>query len=53
MPVGNTRRMKRTCVFLTPQQLAKLARLSKSTGLKAAELIRRFIDAGLAEQEKK
>jgi predicted DNA-binding protein len=39
--------MKRTTVFLTPQQISKLEKLAKKTGLKASELIRRFIDAGL------
>jgi predicted DNA-binding protein len=39
--------MKRTCIFLTPQQIAKLEKLAKKTGLKVSELIRRFIDAGL------
>lgn len=47
MPISYTCYMKRTCVFLTPQQIAKLERLAAKTGLKMSELIRRFIDAGL------
>ena len=39
--------MRRTTVFLTPQQIAKLTKLAKKSGLKTSELIRRFIDAGL------
>ncbi len=39
--------MKRTTVWLTEVQLKKLAKLSKQTGIKVAELIRRFIDEGL------
>lgn len=39
--------MKRTTVFLTPQQIAKLEKLAKKSGLKTSELIRRFIDEGL------
>jgi len=39
--------MKRTTVFLTPQQHAKLEKLANKSGLKMSELIRRFIDAGL------
>lgn len=44
-------RMKRTTVWLTEPQIAKLNRLSKREGIKAAELIRRFIDAGLKEHK--
>jgi hypothetical protein len=39
--------MKRTTVWLTEVQLKKLAKLTKQTGIKVAELIRRFIDEGL------
>ena len=39
--------MKRTTVFLTPQQHAKIEKLAKKSGLKMSELIRRFIDTGL------
>jgi hypothetical protein len=41
--------MKRTTVWLTDPQVAALEKLAKKTGLKQAELIRRFIDAGLAK----
>ena len=39
--------MKRTTIWLTDSQVQKLAKLSKKTGTKQAELIRRFIDAAL------
>jgi Ribbon-helix-helix domain len=39
--------MKRTTIWLTESQLQKLGAGSKKTGLKIAELIRRFIDLGL------
>ena len=38
--------MKWTTVWLSSPQREKLAKLSKTTGLKVAELIRRFIDEG-------
>jgi hypothetical protein len=43
--------MKRTTVWLTEQQIAKLNKLSKHTGLPVAELIRRFIDDGMTKKE--
>jgi hypothetical protein len=43
--------MKRTTVWMTPQQIAKLTGMSKRTGIKTAELIRRFIDEGLSKQK--
>jgi len=45
--------MIRRNVHLTPQQLKKLAELSKQTGLPMAELIRRAIDEYLRKQNKK
>jgi predicted DNA-binding protein len=39
--------MKRISMFLSESQIAKLKKLSKRTGIKASELVRRFIDAGL------
>ena len=39
--------MRRTQLFLKPEQLEKLAALSKKTGAPIAELIRRAIDAYL------
>ncbi len=44
--------MKRTTIWLSQPQVEKLAKLSKRTGLKVAELIRRFIDAGLKKEDK-
>jgi hypothetical protein len=43
--------MKRTTIYLTDPQIQKLAKLSKKTGMKLAELIRRFIDAGLDKEK--
>jgi len=39
--------MKRTTIWLTDAQVKALAKVSKKTGMKQAELIRRFIDVGL------
>ncbi len=39
--------MKRTAIFLRPDQLEKLAAISQKTGAPVAELIRRAIDAWL------
>jgi predicted DNA-binding protein len=47
MALGHTAIMKRTTIWLTDSQVQKLANLSKKTGTKQAELIRRFIDAAL------
>jgi predicted DNA-binding protein len=47
MAVRHTRNMKRTTIWLTAPQVTALEKLSKKSGLKQAELIRRFIDAGL------
>ena len=43
--------MKRTSIWLADAQVKKLAGLSKRTGLKVAELIRRFIDQGLQKEK--
>lgn len=43
--------MKRTTIWLTPAQVQ--AKVSKKTGLRQAELIRRFVDAGLEESKQK
>jgi hypothetical protein len=43
--------MKRTTVWMTPGQVAKLKKASKDTGLKVAELLRRYIDEGLQRQK--
>jgi predicted DNA-binding protein len=39
--------MKRVSLFLPESQIAALKKLSKRTGIKASEWIRRFIDQGL------
>ena len=39
--------MKRISMFLSAPQIAKLKKLSKRTGIKVSELVRRFIDEGL------
>jgi predicted DNA-binding protein len=39
--------MKRTTIWLTESQVKALAKISKKTGMKQAELIRRFIDRGI------
>jgi len=39
--------MKRTTIWLTNVQVKALAKASKDTGMKQAELIRRYIDDGL------
>ena len=39
--------MKRTTMWLSESQIDKLTKLSKKTGIKMAELVRRFIDEGL------
>jgi hypothetical protein len=41
------RDMKRISMFLSESQIAKLKKLSKRTGIKVSELVRRFIDEGL------
>ena len=45
MALEHTHEMKRTTIWLTDSQVATLAKISKKTGLKQAELIRRAIDA--------
>jgi hypothetical protein len=44
--------MKRTTIWLTPSQVQGLAKVGKKSGLRQAELIRRFIDAGLEASTK-
>jgi len=39
--------MKRTTVWLSEQQIKKLQKEAKRSGIKMAELVRRYIDAGL------
>jgi Ribbon-helix-helix domain len=45
--------MKRVNVYLTEQQIAALQQLSKQTGLKFAELMRRMIDEGITASKEK
>jgi hypothetical protein len=40
--------MKRVSLFLSITQITALQQLSRKTGLKFAELVRRMIDEGLA-----
>jgi hypothetical protein len=42
--------MKRVSLFLTTSQITALHKLSEATGLKFAELVRRFIDEGLEDR---
>jgi predicted DNA-binding protein len=44
--------MKRTTIWLSDQQVERLAALSAKTGIKIAEWVRRLIDAGLDHAEK-
>jgi len=44
--------MKRTTIWLTDAQVKALAKIAKKTGMKQAELIRRFLDEGIAAKEK-
>jgi len=39
--------MKRISIFLSTDQIKRLKRESKITGIKMSELIRRYIDKGL------
>ena len=43
--------MKRTTIFLTDEQIKRLAKIAKRKGIVAAQLIRIYINAGL-DQEK-
>lgn len=49
MAAHHTHGMKRTTIWLSVQQVRELTKLAKKTGIKQAELIRRFIDAGIAK----
>jgi hypothetical protein len=39
--------MKRISMYFSDAQIAALKKLAKRTGIKASELVRRFIDEGL------
>jgi hypothetical protein len=43
--------MKRTTIFLTDDQIKRLAKASKRKGIKAAQLIRVYINAGLDKEK--
>jgi hypothetical protein len=45
--------MKRTTVWLRPEQLAALAKRSEETGAPVAELIRRAVDAYITPNKKR
>lgn len=52
MPVVYTfTMMRRISIWLSTVQIAKVKALSKRTGIKASELIRRFIDEGLSKKK--
>jgi hypothetical protein len=44
--------LKRTTIFLTPEQIKRLKTVGKRKGLKAAQLIRLYVDAGLSKEKK-
>lgn len=46
------RQLKRTTIWLTEPQVKAITRLAKQKGLKAADVTRRLIDAGLAQEQK-
>jgi hypothetical protein len=43
--------MKRTTIFLTPDQIKRLDKLAAAKGINVAQLIRIYINAGLAEEK--
>ena len=43
--------MKRTTIFLTPEQIKRLDKAATAKGLKPAQLIRLYINAGLAKEK--
>jgi predicted DNA-binding protein len=52
MPMDIFGHMKRISLFLPEKMLESLSKLSDKTGAPVAELVRRFIDAGLKEKSK-
>jgi hypothetical protein len=44
--------MKRTTIFLTDDQLKRLAKFATKKGIKPAQLIRMYINDGLAKESK-
>jgi predicted DNA-binding protein len=43
--------MKRTTIFLTPEQIKRLNKLATKKAIKPAQLIRMYINAGLAKEK--
>jgi hypothetical protein len=43
--------MKRTTIFLTDEQIKKLAKVSAKKGINSAQLIRIYINAGLDKEK--
>ena len=44
--------LKRTTIWLTREQIKRLQAVAKRKGLKAAQLIRLYVDAGLNKEKK-
>jgi hypothetical protein len=43
--------MKRTTIFLTPEQVKRLDKVAAAKAIKPAQLIRIYINAGLAREK--
>jgi hypothetical protein len=43
--------MQRTTIWLTREQVKRLQAIAKRKGLKAAQLIRLYVDAGLSKEK--
>ena len=59
LPVDNvwrecisSRMLKRTTIWLTQEQVKRLRVVATRKGLKAAQLIRLYVDAGLSKEKK-
>jgi len=53
MALVHIRRMlKRTTIWLTREQVKRLQAVAKRKGLKAAQLIRLYVDAGLSKEKR-
>jgi len=44
--------LKRTTIWLTREQVKRLQAVAKRKGLKAAQLIRLYVDTGLGKEKK-
>jgi predicted DNA-binding protein len=52
MALAHTRAMlKRTTIWLTREQIKRLQAVAKRKGLKSAQLIRLYVDAGLTKEK--